>query len=207
MKLYVVEEIYIKYLNRVENKEAYNKNKTRPYIGIVLSIEGREYYAPLSSPKTKHKNMIENISFLKIKNGELGVINLNNMIPINSNHLKFYQTPNQKHNELLKDQSRWLTNNKKKIVKKAETLYKLAKKRKLPRGIYKVCNNFEQLEKKYEEYLKVELITKEIEVSNKNELERLIETLKDEDYSDEEIQELLYLVNIDYKSEKGLLNY
>jgi hypothetical protein len=55
--------------------------------------------------------------------------------------------------------------------------------------------------------LKVELITKEIEVSNKNELERLIETLKDEDYSDEEIQELLYLVNIDYKSEKGLLNY
>ena len=93
------------------------------------------------------------------------------------------------------------------IVKKAETLYKLAKKRKLPRGIYKVCNNFEQLEKKYEEYLKVELITKEIEVSNKNELERLIETLKDEDYSDEEIQELLYLVNIDYKSEKGLLNY
>ena len=206
MKLYVVEEIYIKYLNRVENKVAYNKNKTRPYIGIVLSIEGREYYAPLSSPK-KHKNMIENISFLKIKNGELGVINLNNMIPINSNHLKFYQTPNQKHNELLKDQSRWLTNNKKKIVKKAETLYKLAKKRKLPRGIYKVCNNFEQLEKKYEEYLKVELITKEIEVSNKNELERLIETLKDEDYSDEEIQELLYLVNIDYKSEKGLLNY
>ena len=64
-----------------------------------------------------------------------------------------------------------------------------------------------ELEKKYEEYLKVELITKEIEVSNKNELERLIETLKDEDYSDEEIQELLYLVNIDYKSEKGLLNY
>lgn len=55
--------------------------------------------------------------------------------------------------------------------------------------------------------MKVELITKEIEVSNKNELERLIETLKDEDYSDEEIQELLYLVNIDYKSEKGLLNY
>ena len=200
MKLYVVEEIYIKYLNRVENKVAYNKNKTRPYIGIVLSIEGREYYAPLSSPKTKHKNMIENISFLKIKNGELGVINLNNMIPINSNHLKFYQTPNQKHNELLKDQSRWLTNNKKKI----RTIRKRSRKVK---GIYKVCNNFEQLEKKYEEYLKVELITKEIEVSNKNELERLIETLKDEDYSDEEIQELLYLVNIDYKSEKGLLNY
>lgn len=46
--------------------------------------------------------MIENISFLKIKNGELGVINLNNMIPINSNHLKFYQTPNQKHNEFTK---------------------------------------------------------------------------------------------------------
>ena len=63
MKLYVVEEIYIKYLNRVENKVAYNKNKTRPYIGIVLSIEGREYYAPLSSPNTKHKNMIENISY------------------------------------------------------------------------------------------------------------------------------------------------
>ena len=87
MKLYGVEESYNKYLNRVENKVAYNTNKTRPYMRSVPSIQAREQYAHLSSPKTKHKNMIENISFLKIKNGELVVITLNSMIPINSNHL------------------------------------------------------------------------------------------------------------------------
>ena len=45
-----------------------------------------EYFAPLSSPKPKHKNMKNTLDFFKIKNGELGAVNFNNMIPVNKNN-------------------------------------------------------------------------------------------------------------------------
>ena len=57
------------------------KNR-RPFVGIILKINGINYFAPLSSPKEKHLNMKNNIDFIKINKGRDGVINLNNMIPI-----------------------------------------------------------------------------------------------------------------------------
>ena len=45
----------------------------------LFKIEDCEYFAPLSSPKPKHKKMKNTIDFLKIKNGELGAVNFNNM--------------------------------------------------------------------------------------------------------------------------------
>ena len=65
-----------------------DKKKTRPFVGIVLNINGFKYYAPLTSPKEKHKTMKDQIDFLKIKDGELGAINFNNMIPILDDCLK-----------------------------------------------------------------------------------------------------------------------
>lgn len=41
-----------------------------------------KYFAPLSSPKPKHKRMKNMIDFFKIKDGELGAVNFNNMIPV-----------------------------------------------------------------------------------------------------------------------------
>ena len=57
----------------------YEKDK-RKYIGIVFQINGINYFAPLSSYKTKHVKMRESVDFIKIK--DYAVINLNNMIPI-----------------------------------------------------------------------------------------------------------------------------
>lgn len=56
----------------------------RPFLGVLFNIEKFEYFASLSSPKKKHKNMKNMLDFFKIKNGELGVINFNNMIPVTS---------------------------------------------------------------------------------------------------------------------------
>lgn len=52
----------------------------------MFQIDTCEYFAPLSSPKPKHKNMKNIIDFFKIKDGELGAVNFNNMIPVNENN-------------------------------------------------------------------------------------------------------------------------
>ena len=83
-KIVRVNTQYCDYLRKFDTKVSYNKNEKelRPFIGILFSIENYEYFAPLSSPKPKHKTMKNTIDFLKIKNGELGAINFNNMIPV-----------------------------------------------------------------------------------------------------------------------------
>ena len=88
LKIVRVNSNYCDYLKKYDNKVAYNKNEKelRPFIGILFKIEMCEYFAPLSSPKPKHKNMKNTLDFFKIKNGELGAVNFNNMIPVNKNN-------------------------------------------------------------------------------------------------------------------------
>lgn len=53
--------------------------KKQPFIGIVFNIGEILYFAPLTSPKPKFKKLNNKIDFYKLKNGELGAINFNNM--------------------------------------------------------------------------------------------------------------------------------
>ena len=71
---------YLMYLKKIETR--ISEKIKRPLIGIVLEVDNKKYFAPLSSPKEKHKLMKENLDIVKIKKGELGIINLNNMIPV-----------------------------------------------------------------------------------------------------------------------------
>lgn len=43
MKLYTIEDEYIKYLSQFDNLVALNKLKTRPYVGIVLKIKNKNF--------------------------------------------------------------------------------------------------------------------------------------------------------------------
>ena len=84
IKLYEVVPRYIDYLSPharhlFHNKQAGQQNE-RKYIGIVLTVNGMDYFAPLSSFKEKHRRMQESLDFIKVKN--YAVINLNNMFPV-----------------------------------------------------------------------------------------------------------------------------
>lgn len=83
-------------------------------------IEKCEYFAPLSSSKPKHKKLKNTLDLIKINNGDYRVVNFNNMIPItNKNYIEFdlNKKSNDKNEmyiiELLRNQLRWLTTNKK----------------------------------------------------------------------------------------------
>lgn len=154
---------YCDYLRKYDNKVAYNKHEKelRPFIGILFKIENCEYFAPLASPKEKHIKMKNKIDFLKIKGGELGAVNFNNMIPVKEQNYYLVDLnktnisiPEQKYQQLLKQQLKWLNEHYKQLKNKSFKLYQLYNNGRLPANIKDRCCNFKLLEEKCLEYEK-----------------------------------------------------
>lgn len=127
MKLYYVNDKYIEYL-RTFDEHIYMNKESRPYVGIVLDVNGFNYYAALSSPKPKHSHMSNDKDFRKIAGGKYGVINFNYMIPVQSSQLTevdFLAISDQKYRRLLENQIMWLNNDESNIKNVAKELYKL----------------------------------------------------------------------------------
>lgn len=166
---------YLKYLGIYENKVSLKSN--RPFIGIVFKVNNKEYFAPLSSPKEKHKRMKTNIDFFKIDKGNLGIINFNNMIPVINNDLcrnkldlemlsKSLNTDDIKYFRLLKNQLEYCEKNKNIILAKAEKIYNIFTKNldklsESQKKMYRRVNNFKVLEHASKEFEK-EYITESL---------------------------------------------
>lgn len=86
LNFYIINDNYINYLSDFDKHIAYNKNQTRPYVGVIIIIESYFYFAPLFSPKVKHKNYKDNLTFFKIQETKtkkyLGLIRFSDMIPV-----------------------------------------------------------------------------------------------------------------------------
>ncbi|MBQ2640206.1 MAG: type III toxin-antitoxin system ToxN/AbiQ family toxin [Bacilli bacterium] len=160
-KIVKVNYKYCDFLRKYDNKVSYNAGTKdlRPFIGVLFKIDKFEYFAPLSSPKKKHKQLRNTIDLIKINKGKYGVINFNNMIPVKSNNYEEFdlnkKTSNKKEIQriaLMNNQLRWLTSNKKDIYTKSRLLYNLYKNNKLSKNIKTRCCNFPLLEEKCKEY-------------------------------------------------------
>ena len=128
MRLYNVKDKYIEFLKQYDKNVADNKKEKRPYVGIVLTINDMNYYAPLSSPKNKHLRMKNTMDFRKIDNGNLGSINLNNMIPVAKEALIEIDIANiedARYKRLLQNQYRYIKRDLPQIQTSAEKLYKV----------------------------------------------------------------------------------
>ena len=156
---YTIDTDYCDYLRKFDSKVPYtmDSKQTRPFIGILLTVNENTYYAPLSSPKPKHLKMKNQIDFIKINSGKWGAINLNNMIPVHHslatkvdpNHLQ--RTYNiQAYGNLLQNQLTWCNLNKSLIISKAEKLYYSVINNKCK--IAQRCCDFSLLEQKCQEY-------------------------------------------------------
>lgn len=116
---YEINAKYIDYLSALEphffhNKCSYQQNE-RKYIGIILQVNGMDYFAPLSSFKPKHIKMNECVDFIKIKN--YAVLNINNMFPVPKGlytYINIQKIKNAQYRALLQSEYR--------IIKKMRTL-------------------------------------------------------------------------------------
>ena len=161
LRLVKVDSDYCDYLRQFDNKVSYNKyeKELRPFVGVLFTIKNIEYFAPLSSPKPKHLKMRNTIDFFKIKNGELGAINFNNMIPVREKNYKLIDLDKDtlikseiKYQKLLKEQLTWLNENYIQVKTKSFKLYDLYNKNRLSDNIKNRCCNFKLLEEKCFEY-------------------------------------------------------
>lgn len=152
LSLYVVDVNYCNYLRKFEACVPYvhNDKAKRPFLGIVLQINGIDFYAPLSSPKPKHVKMKGQLDFIKIKDGEYCGINLNNMIPIHIEQVKPIDTiihqedsiTDIRYKILLNNQIKWCNHHHSYIMKCAKVFYNLVIHDDLPPHVKKRCCDF-----------------------------------------------------------------
>lgn len=154
LRIYRVREGYIQYLHNYDYRVQYNKGEHRPYVGVVLTVGGNEYFVPMESPKPNHAKMKNNIHILKIEGGKYGLLGFNNMIPAKLHYLIDFdiaQEPDPKYRELLKNQLQWCNDHKDTIRERAEKTYKAVTEKKDP-FFTRICCDFKMLESVYTKY-------------------------------------------------------
>lgn len=163
LNFYIIEDNYIKYLSQFDKHIAYNKNAKRPYIGIVIIVEEHYYFAPLFSPKPKHKMYKDNLTFFKIKNiknkNDLGIIRFSDMIPVpqESVYLLDIKDKSYGYKRLLSEQYSYINKpeNRAKIMEKAEKIYSIVTKKgksKMAKFYKDLSCDFKLLEEKSAKY-------------------------------------------------------
>lgn len=158
MKLYNLDQNYCNYLHYYEPKipSIENEKETRPFIGVVLCVKGKNFFAPLTSPKPKHLTMKNTQDFLKIDDGKLGGINFNNMIPIPTevlHEIEIKNIKNTKYKKMLYMQMNWIENNSTRINNRAKNLYYLVIQKNAQQDLINRCCDFKLLEEKYQEFM------------------------------------------------------
>ncbi len=157
IKFYQVAHRYIDYLSPhaphlFHNKQP-NQLHERKYIGIILQVNGFDYFAPLSSYKPKHDKIPEMIDFIKVK--KYAVINLNSMFPVplsECSYVDIGEEQDSKYRALLIAEYRYIKSIQDKIRKNALIIYKHKIRHGNSTGLAKRCNDFALLESLCEKY-------------------------------------------------------
>ena len=164
LQLVTINVDYCNYLRNYDNRVSQNNGEKsgRPWIGALLAINNMMYFAPLASPKKKHlePKMEKLIDFIRIDEGRLGGVNLNNAIPVTKDNikkvdLKIKSSDDDKTKQyklMLLKQLQWLIMNDEKIYDKAKKLYDFYVNDKLWPSLKNRCCNFPLLEEKCQEY-------------------------------------------------------
>ena len=162
LKFFTANNGYCEFLRKVDPCVPYihDDKNIRPFVGIVLTVNGFDYFAPLTSPKLKHRGMKNQTDFMKINGGIWGAVNFNNMIPIHASCLtevdmNILATDNKAESDyknLLVNQLSWCNANKDRIIIQAKKLYHVIVTGKARSELVKRCCNFTLDEERYHEY-------------------------------------------------------
>lgn len=153
LKIYKVEDKYIRYLHSIDDKVQYNKNAKRPYVGVVFSFGGFKYFVPMESPKPNHSKIKSGKHILRLKNGEYGLLGFNNMIPVHKEALINFdiaKESDEKYRNLLQNQIRICNRMKADILDHAQKTYFAAINGN--EFLLRISCNFKELEKASKKY-------------------------------------------------------
>ena len=170
LSLYLVDMKYIRNLahadDHVMSVSPQVGKSSRPFIGVIVVCEDKQYCVPLSSPKEKHKSMKNDVDFMKILDGEklIAVLNFSEMIPVRSDVIQpLNMRPNSSDDEktrhykkMTSKQLSFCQKHQDAIVSKANKLYTLITSGKASFNLQKRCCDFTRLESVLARYKKSE---------------------------------------------------
>lgn len=160
LNLYRVDIKYIRNLTHADEHvmsvSPQIKKSNRPFIGVIVICDDKQYCVPLSSPKNKHKSMKNDVDFMKIFDGEklIAVLNFNEMIPVRPDviqpfNMRLSPSDDEKTRHYKKMTSKQLSfcqKNQDTIVRKANRLYTMIISGKGSYDLRKRCCDFAKLE-------------------------------------------------------------
>ena len=148
LKLYRISDKYIRFLKGVDVRVQDNKDRRRPYVGVVLYVGSFRYFVPMESPKPNHANIKPGHHIMKLDNGKLGLLGFNNMIPVHDSAIIPFDIDNEpdtKYAELLRRQVSVINRNKADIYAHAtKTYYSVVNKKN--NFLIGICCDFKKLE-------------------------------------------------------------
>lgn len=153
LRLYRISEDYLNFLREIEPKIPMNKDngKSRPFVGIVFSINSMKYIAPLSSKRAKGQTDFK----IKIGDEEKSSIRFAYMFPIvekaliEIDYTKEYKL-DEKYTALLINEDLFINQHKERIYEIAAKTYKNAVTKRF--NFEKFCCDFVKLEQRMETY-------------------------------------------------------
>ena len=160
--IYRVDPRYCSYLHdRYDSRVGFNdKDKvSRPFLGIAFTIDGMDYFAPMSSYKPeRHDARKEHAAFMKME--KYGVINICNMIPVPRECLVEVDIHTKEddseetinHKNLLNKELTWCNRNRGKILRNMHKVYHWVRTRTASPFFQKLCCDFPKLEAGYIAY-------------------------------------------------------
>ena len=125
-RIYRVEDKYIRFLKGADPRVQDNKNRRRPYVGVVLLVGAYRYFVPLESPKPNHAKIKNGKHIMRLAGGKLGLLGFNNMIPIHESALISFDIDaeqDRQYAELLRRQITIINRSKADIVNHASSTY------------------------------------------------------------------------------------
>lgn len=155
LKIYKVNDKYIRYLRGADKRVQYNKDARRPYVGVVLHVGSYRYFVPMESPKPNHKALKPAIHIMPLDGGQYGQLGFNNMIPVPTSALIEFDInnePDKQYAELLKRQAYFVNKHKADVYNRASKTYFRATTRNAENFFRKVCCDFKKLESACDRY-------------------------------------------------------
>ena len=154
LKLYRVSDRYIRFLKSRDSRVQDNKERRRPYVGVVLFVSNYRYFVPMESPKPNHDRIKPGYHIMKLEDGKLGLLGFNNMIPIHDDALIAFNIddePDEKYAELLRRQVSFINRHKADVLSHASKTYYSVVKKQIP-FMLKICCDFKKLEAACSQY-------------------------------------------------------
>lgn len=168
LNLYSVNDKYVEYLRRFDDKVYDSKEGRRTYerkyIGIVLTVNELNYYIPMSSPKKSDYIDFENKiirsdskTIIRMHDEErlYGTLRISNMIPVPITELEPYIVADEKdlkYKEVILGELKFIRSNSERILKNARLIYN-QKNKNIDIGYIKNTVNFKLLEEKLKQWI------------------------------------------------------